>query len=466
MTGNVLVKQFFARLSKMPRPPSGELAGYLVKGVSGSFLVQGFGLVLGIASSVILARLLGASAYGTYSYVLAWLEILKIPLAYGLPIMVQREVAIYAGRGDWGLVRGLFVRANQFILLASALILVIAVTSTLFGIHALFRNPTERMTLYVALASLPVAGYSAARAAALNGMRRVVQAALPDQIVRPCVTVAVVLLLWLAGSQLTAPLAMVAQVTGVATAFALGIVLLLRALPPGFARLASTYDTQVWLRGLGPFLLHGASYVVWASLATVMLGWYCSPADVGIYRAAALAAGLSIFPITAFVATVSPLIARLHAEGDTARIQTVVSATTLAMFAFGFAGMGIYALAGGWMLRFVFGPEFGLGYGALVILAAGNWAFSGIWSVGVLLDMSGNQRFPAIGYLVALALNLLLGVTLIPRLGIEGAAIATAASWSLAHAGLAIVVRRRIGIRPDILHAMLWAIGRKARLSR
>ncbi|MGC4648495.1 hypothetical protein ACPXCV_27385, partial [Escherichia coli] len=86
----------------------------------------------------------------------------------------------------------------------------------------------------------------------------------------------------------------------------------------------------------GPFLLHGASYVVWASLAVVMLGWYRSPAEVGVYRAAALAAGLSIFPITAFVATVSPLVARLYAEGDMARIQKVVSTTTLAMFAFGF----------------------------------------------------------------------------------------------------------------------------------
>ncbi|MGQ7329847.1 hypothetical protein ACTGY6_12940, partial [Streptococcus suis] len=91
-----------------------------------------------------------------------------------------------------------------------------------------------------------------------------------------------------------------------------------------------------------------------------------------------------------------------------------------------------YALIGHWLLALVFGPEFDTGYWPLVIIAGGNWIFSGIWSVGVLLDMSGNQRFPAMAYMGALVVNLVLGVVLIPRLGLIGAAISTAGSWALA----------------------------------
>ena len=251
---------------------------------------------------------------------------------------------------------------------------------------------------------------------------------------------------------------MIAQVTGITCAFGLGALFLWRTLPAGFTALPARFETRVWARALGPFLLHGASYVVWASLAVVMLGWYRSPTEVGVYRAAALAAGLSIFPITAFVATVSPLIARLYAESDMVRIQKVVSTTTLAMFAFGFCGVAGYAIIGHWLLAIVFGPEFDGGYWPLVIIAGGNWIFSGIWSVGVLLDMSGNQRFPAMAYMGALAINLVLGLLLIPRFGLVGAAISTAGSWSLAHIWLAIVVIRRLGIRPDVIRSIIWGV--------
>jgi O-antigen/teichoic acid export membrane protein len=426
----------------------------MLRGVSTSFLLQGFGLALVTGSSVLLARLLGAAGYGTYSYVLAWLEILKIPVAYGLPIMVQREVAVYAARQDWPLVRGLFTRLNQFIVAMSALIIAIAVVTATFGIAGLFENAVERRTLFIALVSLPVAAFSAIRAATLNGLHLIGKAAFPDQIVRPLTTIVAIGILWLLGARLTAETAMVAQVTGIACAFGLGALFLWRALPAGFAALPARFETRTWMQALGPFLLHGASYVVWASLAVVMLGWYRSPAEVGVYRAAALAAGLSIFPITAFVATVSPLVARLYAEGDTARIQKVVSTTTLAMFAFGFCGVAGYALIGHWLLALVFGTGFDGGYWPLVIIAGGNWAVSGIWSVGVLLDMSGNQRLPAAAYIAAACINVAIGLALIPPLGMIGAAASTAISWTVVHGWMAIMVRRCIGLRADILYAV------------
>jgi O-antigen/teichoic acid export membrane protein len=457
------LNKFAARIRLLAAGGQNGIASYMLRGVSTSFLLQGFGLALVTGSSVLLARLLGAANYGIYSYVLAWIEILKIPVAYGLPIMVQREVAVYAVRQDWPLVRGLFARLNQFILAASTLIIALAVAAAMTRIAGMFDDPIERRTLYIALVSLPIAAFSAIRAATLNGLHLVGRAAFPDQIVRPSATILAIGAIWVCGVRLSAETAMIAQVTGIACAFVLGAVFLWRALPASFATLPARFETRTWLRDLGPFLLHGASYVVWASLAVVMLGWYRSPAEVGVYRAAALAAGLSIFPITAFVATVSPLVARLYAEGDRARIQKVVSTTTLAMFAFGFCGVAGYALIGRWLLDIVFGVEFRSGYWPLVIIAGGNWVFSGIWSVGVLLDMSGNQRFPAVAYLGALVLNLVFGILLIPPLGLIGAAISTAASWAIAHAWLAIIVTRRLGIRPDILRALTWGMRHLAR---
>ena len=56
--------------------------------------------------------------------------------------------------------------------------------------------------------------------------------------------------------------------------------------------------------------------------------------------------------------------------------------------------------------------------------------------------------------LVALLLNLILGVMLIPPLGLIGAALSTASSWAVAHVWLATIVSHKLGIRPDILRAI------------
>ncbi|MCV0383315.1 MAG: oligosaccharide flippase family protein [Erythrobacter sp.] len=447
-----------ARLRTLLTTRNGGIASYMAQGVSASFLLQGAGLALVTGSSILLARLLGAEGYGVYAYVLAWIEVLKVPIAYGLPIMIQREVALYAGRGDWGLMRGLSIRVNQFILLTSAAIILISAAIAASGLWNLFDTPSARYTIYIALVSLPLAAWSAARAAALNGLRMIARAAFPDQVVRHCITILTVLIFWGWLGRLTPETAMIAQVTGIAAAFALGAWLLYSSLPQEFHKQAPQFAMGQWLRDLGPFLLHGASYAIWASLAVVMIGWFRPADEAGIYRAAALVAGLSVFPITAFVATVSPLVARLNDEGDRERMQQLVNVTTTIMFGFAFCGFFSSILLGEWFLEFVFGPQFGAGYWVLVILTGGNWIFSGMWSVALLLDMSGGQRFPALAYAVALVINLALGVALIPQFGVVGAAIATASSWSIVHVGLAITVWRRLSIRPDIFHALLWAI--------
>ena len=98
-------------------------AAYLARGVSGTFGIQVFGLFFSLASGVMLARALGATNYGIYAYALAWLEFLKIPVAYGIGGLIARELAIFSARKDWGPARGLLTRSSQFVLAGSAFIM-------------------------------------------------------------------------------------------------------------------------------------------------------------------------------------------------------------------------------------------------------------------------------------------------------------------------------------------------------
>jgi O-antigen/teichoic acid export membrane protein len=67
------------------------------------------------------------------------------------------------------------------------------------------------------------------------------------------------------------------------------------------------------------------------------------------------------------------------------------------------------------------------------------------------MTMTGHHR-PAARIVGASAvLNLTLNVILIPRFGIAGAGMATAASIVLANLGMVIFVRRKLGFDPTLL---------------
>jgi O-antigen/teichoic acid export membrane protein len=98
----------------------------------------------------------------------------------------------------------------------------------------------------------------------------------------------------------------------------------------------------------------------------------------------------------------------------------------------------------------LFGPEFVVAQGALVILAVGRLANAACGPTATLLGMSGNHGGAARVALGSALLDATLLLALTPRLGILGAAVATTVTtvaWNLA---LLVLVRRWTGLRPTL----------------
>ena len=87
----------------------------------------------------------------------------------------------------------------------------------------------------------------------------------------------------------------------------------------------------------------------------------------------------------------------------------------------------------------------------MFILAVGLLARASVGPVERLLNMIGERKQCAIVYAVAFAINLLLCVILIPRLGIEGAAAATSAALIAKSLMFSSVAKRRLGFQIFIL---------------
>ena len=96
----------------------------------------------------------------------------------------------------------------------------------------------------------------------------------------------------------------------------------------------------------------------------------------------------------------------------------------------------------------VFGPEFEAGSSVLVIGAAGQLINCSVGSVGYLLLMSGNQRRLIKVQIAMAGLSIVVNITLIPLLGIVGAAVAAASVNVISNLWNLSEVRKALHIFP------------------
>ena len=430
---------------KMGLDRDAEFTGHLLRGAGGSFALKAAATLLSLAGGVVLARALGATRYGVYAYAFAWLELLKVPATLGLPILVTRTVAVCHASNDWGRMRGLLVRANQAVLGISLVLMLLAGGAGWVLVDRV-QHPGILATLWLALLLLPLSGLAGLRSACLCGLQWVVLGQVPDAVIRP---VAFLILLggaWLLGAGLTSELAMTLQVAAVAVAFSSGAVLLLGRLPPPVKQAVPVFDTRVWARAALPFLFAHGLALVNGQTDLIMLGWFTSAADVGIYRVVSLGAGFVAFPIAVSLSVLGPYVARLHAEGKAAQLQVIITLSARATLVLALPVAAAILLFGNNILLHVFGPEYQPGGTALIILAVAQLFHAGVGMAGVTLDMTGHQNDTAKGFAVAAVLNVVLNAFLIPLWGIEGAAIATAVSLATWTVLLALLVARRLGL--------------------
>jgi O-antigen/teichoic acid export membrane protein len=108
-------------------------------------------------------------------------------------------------------------------------------------------------------------------------------------------------------------------------------------------------------------------------------------------------------------------------------------------------------LAFGRPLLALFSANFESGYIVMFILSVGMLARAAVGPAERLLNLLGERNHCAFVYAVAFAINLVLWVILIPRIGIEGAAVETLTAIMAKSIMLYLVAKRRLGFHVFIL---------------
>jgi O-antigen/teichoic acid export membrane protein len=395
-------------------------------------------------ATILLVRLLGATGYGVYAYIYALITVLSIPSQFGLPPLLLRETAKGMAREDASLVRGIWVWAGRFVVLTSLGLALLAGLAVWLWQE---RFSSAYLTTFAwALLLVPLMALGNLRGAALQGLHRVVQGQLPENLVKPGMLVVLLGGALLVGLSFSPAQAMALQVAVAAMAFGVGAGLLLRATPVEVRRAYPLFESRLWLQSVLPLAFIGGMQLINKNASIVILGFFVPADQIGIYRVAVQISMLASFGLQAMNMVVAPRFASLYARGEMGRLQHLVTASARAILAFNLLVTAGTALLGQWVLGLFFGVEFVAAYVPLMILLIGQFVNSASGSVGFLLNMTGHERETARVMTVSSVLNVLLNVLLAPPLGIAGAAVATAAAMVTSNVLLWWAVRKRLGI--------------------
>ena len=394
-------------------------------------------------AQILLARLLGKDEFGSYIYMITWINVIVLLGRLGQDTASVRFVSVYNGQSKWNLLRGYLSYSRNLVLVTS-----VAISAVLIIITYLMRGhlgPKLSHLFFLGGGLLPVLALVQLYEGYLRGYRRVIVAQLPQQIVLP-IAIAVIILIMIGGDIVAiAEVAAVSHIGAMLLALGLGIFLVRSALPDDAKQETSTFLRKQWTMTSGGLLLISGFHMVHNHTDTLMLGAMVDTGTAGVYAIASRMAGLLVFAQVAVNAILSPITAKLYADGRHAELQKIVSRSASIVFVVSsLLGLGLVVF-GKIGLGF-FGVDFKVAYVPLLVLMAGQMASVLSGQVGAVLSMTGNEYIMALILGVSIVVNIALNALLIPRYGALGAAIATVSSITLNRITLALVTWRKTGI--------------------
>jgi O-antigen/teichoic acid export membrane protein len=423
-----------------------DLRTELLRGTFGVGALKIISLPLTLAVSVLLARGLGPEGLGQYTFVMAIISMLVLPIGPGLGQLVTREVAKYQYSNDWGLFRGLTRRAHQWVLLGSVMLVIgIAIVSYF---QATWMVQDVWSLLLIASLLVPLLSLNVLRASILSGLCYVVSAQLPEMVVRPALYLLIITGL-LFGGLINPATALISQIVATGLAFLLGAWLLRRARPESVSVTEPEYQNKEWGTALPPFIMLAMVSTLNGAIGILALGWLGTDAEVGILSVAQSGAMLVAVSLTIVNVVIGPRITRAHRDDDWNLLQRLSRQSSRAALAVALPiALPMIFLATP-IINLVFGEAYQEAAWPLIILAIGQLINVAFGSVGLFLTMTGFERDTLRGQVIALVINAVAAIILIPPFGAVGAALAVAIGLVTWNVSLAIIIVKRLRFRPS-----------------
>jgi len=196
-----------------------------------------------------------------------------------------------------------------------------------------------------------------------------------------------------------------------------------------------------------PLLFSGIITTLFYWIDSFLIGYLMDASTVGVYNAATPIVGLMSVAPSLFTQLFFPMITRKFSEKKTEVVNELSKQVAKWIFILNLPFFVIMFLFPGALIHLLFKPvEFLAAQNALRILSLGGLFSSFLFLSYDLISMVGKSKLILANIVGASILNVILNFLLIPKYGIDGAAIATTFVWILMSIILFFEIKHHSGI--------------------
>lgn len=409
-----------------------------------NFALKAGGAGLNLLIQLVLARLLNSEDFGIFIIAFSLSTSVMVVASLGIPLSAIKFVPLYRHNNEWPLIRGFFnaglittfVGGIAFSVL-TFLITNVVVDSQLF--------PTLYNALLIAIISIPFLALSQTLVAYLQSLQHVITAEFVANIIRPAITIAGVGVSIVLIPDIGVESVLWLTFIGIFASVLVGIKQFIRYAPEQLHGLSSQFDFRHWFAaGFSTMVIMGGA-ILNERIDVMLVGSLSSIEDAGVYGVCARLAFFVGFALAAVNAILGPQLSAIFATNDMRKLRkvaaagaamSVVAATILSL---------ILILMDTWVLS-LFGAHFTAGQPVLQILLMSQIVVACFGATGAVVVLLGGYRITILSVVVALFVNVVLNLLLIPEFGPTGAAFATLigqfigcgiiALWCISHSSI------------------------------
>ncbi|GBE43998.1 polysaccharide biosynthesis protein [bacterium BMS3Bbin10] len=413
------------------------LTGVRVAGAGAGFMTQ-----------LLLARTMAPADLGLFYIFSSMAIVLGTVAAIGYPGIANQFIVRYKARGKKRSLRAFVRTARRDTFIASIFVAIFCVAAVAIGSGG---NPEIIWPTVIAALAIPAFTTLRVSGGFANAVERFALSFLPDNLIRPVLFLAIMAIIVSVNGSLG-----LLPVVGVFAALSVAVAAMQTwavGWSGGIAGSAATPHrrlTRHWRMSGGRLVIPLLITSLFADLSILGAGFMLEPAEVAIFGLCVKIAFMSGFFVQVVHQIAIPRFARSALTRNQADTNEVIFQTN-AIAAGAMALALLLAWLGGSEFLALFGDEFPAGYTVLLILV-GTQLVRALGGPALSLLIASGLHGRSLHVMVA-SLAVFVGsfFALAPSLGLTGAALAVLAGSALSSAGLAVVVRRELGYRCDIL---------------
>lgn len=426
----------------------------IAKGTGIIFIGTIIGMLLGFVSRVIIVRYITQSEYGIYSLALVLTSIFVTISRLGLSEGSTRYIAYFRGKKEEGKVKSVISSSIKIALITSIVLSLILYLSSDVISTSIFHSSELSTPLKIFSAAIPFTVLIGILISLFRGFDIVEPNVYFQNILR-----SVIFILFLIGgillglSFLGVLYAYLASIAITCIAFA---IYAFKKLPLPTFSLKKEAGAAIAINPMGkelllfsiPLLAVAMLDMVISWTDTLMLGYFKTPAVVGLYNGALSLAHLIPMALTSMVFIYTPIISQLYPKNLLDEIKRSYAVLTKWVFSVTLPVFLIFIFFPDIVLSFLFGSQYIGAATTLQFLALGFFVHTFLGPNGATLVAMGKTKILMWASTASAVLNVVLNVSLIPLVGITGAAVATASSLALANMILSTKLYFLSGVHP------------------